>query len=127
MKVLKILIWTIGIGIIGYLLFIFILVFSPYISNFVNREPFDSKEWIEWKDDIEAPSLRWHMVHNLTKKYELIGMSVEEIKELLGEPSIESEFYISYGLGMSGHGIDAGTLSLTIKDGIVIEYDIRHG
>ena len=127
MRVLKILIWTLAVGIVGYILFITILVFSPYINNFVNREPFDSESWITWVESENDFNLRWNMVHNLTKKYELVGMSVEEVKELLGEPSHVGKDYISYYLGMSGHGIDTGSLSLTIKDGIVTDYKIWHG
>ena len=127
MKVLKIFILTVALGIVGYLLFIFFHVFSPEIYNFTHRTSFDSEKWIAWEETIKEPSLRWHMVKNLTKENELVGMSIREVKELLGQPSSENNNFISYYLGMSGHGIDTGTLYLTIKDGIVIEYKIWHG
>ena len=127
MKVLKIFILFLALGIIGFLLFIFFHVISPNIYNLTHRTSFDSQKWIEWKDDIEAPSIRWHMVKDLTKKYELVGMTVSEVKELLGEPTSENNIHMYYHLGMSGHGIDTGTLSLAIKNGIIIEYKIRHG
>ena len=127
MKGLKIFILIVAVGIISFLLFIFFHVFSPEIYNFSNRTPFDSKQWVEWNDDIGDTSLRWHMVKDLTKKYELVGMTVNEIKDLLGEPTTEYKTHLDYNLGMSGHGIDYGVLSLTVDNGIVIEYKIWHG
>jgi len=67
------------------------------------------------------------MINDLNKNYELIGMKISEVEELLGKPDSENKEFVSYYLGMSGHGIDTGTLFLEIKNGIVVELEVWHG
>jgi hypothetical protein len=54
-------------------------------------------------------------------------MTTDEIVELLGEPDGRSRIEWSYYLGMAGHGIDTGTLSLTIENGRVKSFRIFRG
>lgn len=102
-------------------------IFQPEINNYFNRIEFDSEQWKNWEESETDLSLRWNMVHNLRKEHELVGMTINEINELLGKPDRENKNFISYHLGMSGHGIDTGTLYLEMKNGIIIEVKLWHG
>ena len=110
-----------------YLGFISLLAFSPDISNYANAREFNSEEWKNWKESEMEVSLRWDMVESLTSEHKLVGMNVKQVKELLGKPDTESKTSLYYYLGMSGHGIDTGSLTLTILDGVVKEYKVWHG
>ena len=114
-------------SIIGFIAFIGILFFGSEISNFIERTEFDSYKWKKWEQTTEEPSLRWHMIHDLESKYEFKGMTINKLKELLGEPEDESETEISYFLGMSQYGIDTGTLVFELKSGKVIHFYVSHG
>ncbi|MEL6194631.1 MAG: hypothetical protein AAFR66_21405, partial [Bacteroidota bacterium] len=48
--------------------------------------PFDSDEWKNWSEgeDDMPKGRRWKMVNSLLRNYELEGMTVNEIKQLLG-------------------------------------------
>lgn len=110
-------------------LFIAFIIFTPDINNYFNRIEFDREQWINWEETETTASLRWNMVYDLTSKYELTGMTRSEVIELLGPPDDEFEIKASmyYHLGMSGHGIDTGTLIIKLKGDKVIDYKIRHG
>lgn len=119
-----------GIGavcVIGYFGWIAYIVFCPDIENYRNRTEFNSELWKEWEETEETASLRWDMTHSLTSKHELMAMSTDQVIELLGKPSGESSSELRYYLGMSRHGIDAGSLVLELQDGRVIGYRIWHG
>src|SRR5690606_31025469 len=104
-----------------------ILVLAPYLTNWANRGEFDSARWKNWKETEAEMSLRLNMVSDLEDKYELEGMTTGEIVELLGEPDSKSRVEWAYYLGMAGHGIDTGTLSLTIENGRVKSFRIYTG
>lgn len=131
MKKFRIILWTLGIIIGGAILFygvvIYRAVFSPYVYNYFHRVEFDSEKWQNWNETIEESSLRWHMIHDLENDYELVGKTRLEIIDLLGKPDYESENEIRYYLGMSGHGIDTGTLILILENDNVIDYDVWRG
>ncbi|WP_370480116.1 hypothetical protein [Tamlana flava] len=110
-----------------YVLFITFLVFSPTISDYFNRNDFDSQTWIEWKEAESSMKVRWNMTHDLTNNYNLIGKKASDLKMLLGKPSRENKNEISYYLGMTGHGINTGSITFKILEGIVIEYKIWQG
>uniref|UniRef100_UPI0040490C77 hypothetical protein n=1 Tax=Fulvivirga sp. TaxID=1931237 RepID=UPI0040490C77 len=93
----------------------------------MNRTKFDSELWKNWEETESSLSLRWDMTHSLTNEYELIGMSIDQVIELLGKPSIKSSSELSYYLGMSRHGIDTCTLVIEVKDDKVLYYKISHG
>ena len=52
------------------------------------------------------------MTSSLLSKHRLVGMSRDEVIALLGTPEGEEEGKMYYSLGMSGHGIDTGSLIL---------------
>jgi hypothetical protein len=113
--------------IVIYILSITFFVLSPDIDDFFNRTDFDSEVWVNWVETESNLKDRWNMIHDLTEKYKLKGMQKEEIKKLLGTPSSEYENEISYYLGMTGHGINTGSLNLKFKNGIVIDYNVHQG
>lgn len=119
--------WVLGITILGFITLFASFIFSPEINNYFNRIEFDSAKWKNWEESETNPSLRWNMVHDLVKDHELVGMNLNEIKELLGKPDHENKKFISYYLGMSGYGIDTGALYLELRKGIVVEVRIWHG
>ena len=88
---------------------------------------FDSEKWKNWVETESTLSLRWDMRKDLVKNHKLIGLTVPEIIDLLGEPEKKSDSEFRYYLGMAKKGIDTGSLIITIEDGKVIEYRFRHG
>jgi hypothetical protein len=127
MKILKTIFKILlGTGII-YLLFIAFFVFKPDINDYLNRTEFNITEWINWEDTEATFGLRWNMTHDLTKNYNLKGKTKEEIKKLLGEPSSESLNEMSYYLGLTGHGINTGSLTLKFDKERVINIKIWQG
>jgi len=125
MKVSKIIGWTSGILIVGYLLFVTTMIVSPSIKNFLNQTEFNSDKWKNWQESEKELTLRWDMVSDLTSDHNLIGMTVQEVEILLGEPDRLSKDSYSYYLGLLG--IDTGTLFLTIENGVVTDYNIHRG
>ena len=127
MKIFKILGGLIASVIVGYLGFIAYLTFEPDIENYKNRIEFNSELWKNWEETEATASLRWDMTHDLTANYELIGKSTEQVFELLGKPSEQSNSELRYYLGMSRHWIDTGSLILELEEGKVVNYRIWHG
>ncbi|MEP1034397.1 hypothetical protein [Ekhidna sp.] len=127
MKWLKgILIFTVVITVL-YFAFVSLIVFEGDIANYQNRIEFDSGVWKNWEESEATMFLRWDMRHSLLDKHKLVGMSVSEVFELLGEPSRRSSSEMSYYLGMARSGIETGSLNLTLENGIVTDYRIWQG
>jgi hypothetical protein len=126
-KYFKYLLIIVGSLTVAYILINTIWSFSPEINHLLNRQKFDSEQWISWTESEMEPALRWNMVNNLIKTEKLKGKTVEEIKELLGEPSSENKISLSYNLGMTGRGINSGSLQFEIKDGIIVNFSIWQG
>lgn len=126
-KIFKYLLLIVSASVVLYVLVIAIWSFSPEINHVLNREKFHSEQWINWTESEMQPALRWNMVKNLIKTEKLKGKTVEEIKELLGEPESESKISLSYYLGMTGRGINTGHLRFEIKDGVVVNYSVWQG
>lgn len=120
MKVLKNTILFLGGLFLIYLFFVSSIVFSPYINNYFNRIDFNSSEWKNWEETEKNASLRWNMVDDLEDNYNLVGKTKSEIIMLLGEPNSSTNNELNYYLGMSGHGIDTGSLTLTIQENKVV-------
>lgn len=118
---------TLGFLIIVSIVFIYIATYTPIIYNYKNRIDFNAEKWKNWELTVEEPSLRWNMIHDLESKYKFEGMSRNKLIELLGKPNSENEIEIRYILGMSGHGIDTGSLIFEIKNDKVINYYVWHG
>ena len=127
MKTVKIIIWSVGILIAGYFILAMVTTPSPVVGDYFNRKEFNSERWKSWEESEAEPSLRWKMVHDLRNKHEIIGKTRLEIKELLGEPERETENKIRYYLGMSGHGVDTGSLILKMKEDRVVDIHVWHG
>ena len=127
MKIIKLIFKVlIGIGII-YLTSVIFYVLKPEINDFFNRTDFVSNEWINWEDTESTYGLRWNMTHDLTNNYNLEGKTKKEIKTLLGEASSESNNEMSYYLGLTGHGINTGSLTFTFENDKVIKFKIWQG
>lgn len=112
-----------------------LLMFSVFINGCVKNEPlepipFSSDEWIngEWKE-------RYRMLEDLENNYELIGMSREEIDEMLGEYAIRCNASViddedgDYELGFEvredyWEGIEV--LLISFKDNIVVKYEYEY-
>jgi len=127
MKYVKTILWTFGVLILGFFIFIGVLTFMPEINSYRDRTEFDSKKWRSWEQTVGEPSLRWNMIHDLESKYNLKGMTKTKLTELLGMPDSEATKEIRYFLGMSGHGIDTGSLVFEIKNDKVLNYHVWHG
>lgn len=126
-KFKKILISSVVILGLLFISFPIYYVFSPDITNYFSRIEFDQEKWKDWQETETTACLRWDMTHDLIKKHELIGLSLNEIIDLLGEPDRKIKNEIRYYLGMSRHGIDTGSLILTIENDKIIDYKIWHG
>ena len=112
-----------------------LVIFSIIINGCAKNEPlepipFSSYEWIngEWKE-------RYRMLEDLENNYDLVGMSRDEIEELLGEYSVRSEDVgsdynvVEYYLGFSiredyWEGIEV--LLIGFKDDIVVKYEYEY-
>lgn len=105
------------------------LLLMLFLASCCSDSPtkFDSTSWKQWEETENTLSLRWNMRKDFLSRYKVIGMKKSEIISLLGEPENSSENYISYFLGHSGCGINTGSLSFSIKDNIVIDYNISDG
>ena len=110
-------------------------IFSIIINGCEKNEPlepipFSSDEWIngEWKE-------RSRMLDDLENNYELIGMSREEIDEMLGAYLIRCDAFVSdngevdYHLGFDvrddyWEGIEV--LLIGFKDDTVVKYEYEY-
>ncbi|RED94893.1 hypothetical protein [Marinoscillum furvescens] len=127
MRIIKLALGFIAAVIICYLGFVAFIVFSEDIDNYLNRTDFNSESWKNWEETELTGCLRWDMTHSLTSNYELVGMTANQIIELLGTPSNQSDSNMSYYLGMARHGIDTGSLILELENGVVVDYRVSHG
>jgi hypothetical protein len=127
MRLLRIVGLILVLGAASYFLFVFVIVFSPTLDNYLSRTAFDSEKWKNWRETEAEMSLRWDMVSDLQDKHQLDGMTENEIIELLGEPRRKSSIEWTYHLGMARQGIDTGTLRLTFENGRVKNHHVRTG
>ena len=127
MKWIKRIIAFVSISVAIYVLVIVLYFLSPSISDFFNRTDFNSNEWIEWEDTEFTQKLRWNMIHDLTNNHNLIGKSASQIKDLLGEPDYEGKTEMSYYLGLTGFGINTGSLTLKFRNGVVVDFNVHQG
>ena len=88
---------------------------------------FNSQEWKNWQESEAEPSLRWDMTEDLVNDYDLMGMSTDQIFNLLGEPESKNEKELRYHLGSSRKGINTGSLILKIEKETVTDYKIVQG
>lgn len=78
----------------------------------------------KWRND---PDNRVRMVDNLLARYDLVGMTENEVHVLLGKPSDTSYFKrenrLVYYMGFEDY-IDASWLLIDFVDGMVSEYRV---
>jgi len=94
----------------------------------ITHEKFSSDKWKNWTESEAEWSLRWDMMNSLRNNYELMGMTKEEIIELLGKPETRTKTEFKYYLGMAKKGIDTGTLTIKFDETEkVINYIVKNG
>lgn len=95
----------------------------------ISYAKFDSDKWKNSDLNKEENwNLRWKMMNDLRKNHELIGMKKTEIEKLLGKPDSETNSEFSYYLGMTGTGINTGSLTITFNEsGIVEKINVHQG
>ncbi|MSU55855.1 MAG: hypothetical protein EXS51_00890 [Candidatus Taylorbacteria bacterium] len=112
------------VSIIGYLFLV------PVISDYAHRTQFDSASWKdEQLVDNWENSIRLRMVDDLLRKHELVGMSKNQVDELLGVPKPTgyfSDYDYVYWLGPKRRFVstDDEWLGIKFKNNIIVEAKI---
>ena len=126
-KILKWIFALISIAMIGYILLVSSLIWGPSLKSYTQRTTFDSNQW---KSHLESHNnIKQRMVNDLLLHYSLVGMSVEEVTQLLGKPPQTNYFkdcnYV-YWLGPeSGLGVDSEWLCIKFENNRVTEAVVR--
>jgi hypothetical protein len=112
--------------ILNYLIIIGLLLSS---CGQISHAKFDSNKWKNSDLNTEENwDLRWKMMNDLRKNHELVGMKKAEIEKLLGKPDSQINSEFSYYLGMTGTGINTGSLTITFnKNEIVEKINVHQG
>ena len=116
--------------IIIFIVLISIIVCGIGLRGKLSGEKFDSQKWKITKMNSEDDfSLRWNMMNSLRNNYKLIGMSKNEIINLLGKPdeNFTTEKTFRYYLGSSYNGINTGSLIIDFENGIVKRFQVWQG
>ena len=85
---------------------------------------FDSEQWKSWTEKNGEFALRWDMCVDLIDNYLSIGMSKEDVVDLIGMPYTDCDYPkcdIRYGMGPCRSGINYGTLYLTFVDNKLVK------
>ncbi|WP_339703464.1 hypothetical protein [uncultured Marixanthomonas sp.] len=106
---------------------LFLIILTNVFIACSSGTDFNSEKWKNWKESEAELFLRWDMREDLVNNYDLIGMSTEQIIDLLGEPENWNEKELRYYLGSSRRGINTGSLILQIKNDTITDYEIWHG
>jgi|TARA_R100000322_G_scaffold126557_1_gene83104 hypothetical protein len=112
--------------------FILILVSIISVGYFLTKDKdaleFSSEKWKNWTESETELSTRWNMIESLRENHKLNGKTKQELIILLGEPQIKTDKEFYYHLGMSGFGINTGTLYFVFDNqNKVIKFDIWDG
>ncbi|MDP5027460.1 MAG: hypothetical protein NWQ14_04480 [Flavobacterium sp.] len=111
--------------------FWFIIFTSVFVlRGRISGDKFEPQKWKTAKmNSDENWSLRWDMMNSLRNDYQLIGMSKNEIVDLLGVPNNKSESFAKYrySLGYAHFGIDTGTLIIEFEKDSVKNYTVIRG
>lgn len=84
------------------------------IETYYPEKDFDQ---VKWNENVEK---RYEYADDLVDNEKLIGLTRQEIKEMLGEPEYETESSMTYYIGFSPRhffGIDPDYLEIDFKDG----------
>ena len=88
----------------------------------VTHEKFESTLWKTANLNLEKNwTLRWDMMNDLRGSYKLVGMSKNEIIDLLGDPGDTASSEFRYYLGYSGTGINTGTLIIRFNEKNIVK------
>ena len=104
--------------------------FGILLSDGILGKPFDSQKWKTARMNSEnESSLRWDMMNSLRKNYKLIGMSKNQVINLLGKSDerFTTENTFRYYLGYSHSGIDEGSLIIEFENGVVKSFQVWEG
>lgn len=112
-----------------YMIFILYLFAWPSFQEYFNRQEFNSTLWKNEKLTTLDHPLRQQMVHDLLKRYYLVGMNRSQINELLGVPAATNyfrDFDYVYWLGYEDgfFDLDSEWLGIKFKNDQVIEVKI---
>ena len=91
------------------------------------QKEFDSNEWKGWVETESTIDTRWLMHKDLLKNHELKGVSKDSILNLLGKPNSETNTKYYYQLGVTGKGINTGTMTIKFEKNLVVEVKITNG
>ena len=104
---------------------LFVIAFAVVVfglAMFVDRnrrKPFDPAQWRA------SPKDRWRLVHDLSQRTVLTGMSCSEVVALLGEPDYQSTCSIAYYLTADPFG---DKLRFRVSaDGCVFKAQMEYG
>ena len=101
-------------------IFLVVAVTFLFLAWFVSDQPrgekFEADKWKSWKETEFSLSGRLDMVDDLQRNYSLLGMSKNQVFDLLGPPDTVADSEHSYYLGMARKGINTGQLRLTFGD-----------
>ncbi len=129
-KWFKLILVTMFMAISVYILVVALLVAAPEITDYFNPVSFEENRWKNWEEgpNEEGWGLRWRMMSSLLAEHPLVGLSRNKVIDLLGVPDGEERNAIYYYLGITGHGIDTGTLYIYFDSRKrVIKYEKWHG
>ncbi|KLT70083.1 hypothetical protein AB674_09250 [Flavobacterium sp. ABG] len=109
---------------------IIVFVCALGLRGKISGEKFVSQKWKNANLNLEDNmTMRWDMMNSLRNNYKLIGMSKNEIINLLGKPSssFSTEKEFRYYLGYSKTGINTGSLTITFENEKVTEINVWQG
>jgi hypothetical protein len=121
-----------GFVIICVLAFISLYAFVMSIgdSNPFNNREFDQTVWLSMDNDMNPDNPRGEMFSSLIEEHLKEGMTISQVKVLLGEPDIKDEkALLSYNLGVwSGMRIDYDSLDLVFSESgkLIKFYRVQH-
>lgn len=100
---------------------VIIILSVLFLRGKIVHEKFDSHIWKTANLNSEVNwSLRWDMINDLRNKHKLVGITKNEIINLLGTPESEFNSEFRYYLGYSKRGINTGTLIITFDNNNIV-------
>ena len=85
---------------------------------------FDASLWRAQAGSTANDNPRSAMVVSLEKNHMSLGMSREQITDLLGEPDVSATNADHYRIGVSPYGIDSEKFYINYKEDIVVGFGI---
>ena len=117
-----------GAQILGVASILAVIVGEPVVRDYSSRVPFDSSQW-RAENEQGAEGVRVHMVDDLLRKHQLVGMSRDQVNDLLGVPPVteyfrEYDYVYCLGHERGAFGIDSEWLVLKFKGNVVVEASV---